>query len=243
MGLWSKLPTGFLKMSFKTWSRLDFDIRSLIIKLARDQNFKCVHCDESHGLIVEHDHYPDHGRGDRYTVYNIRGLVCHRCNWHLGKYEQEKRGDYSEWSDFHQYISDGDYDSYIFAYECRVSPLLEAMIEKRLGSRNYWRRRSLLTKFDDWREWGGRRRTYPWYWGFNEIKEKKYWHIKTPEQAIRNLAALIRYVLKELEKNPAYEPPEEFLKLMVRVKPLLDSIRPIVEERLKSIGVEQDRAL
>jgi hypothetical protein len=49
----------------------------------------------------------------------------------------------------------------------------------------------------------------------------------------------MRYVLEEFKKNPDYEPPEAFLELMVRVKPLLDKIRPIAEERLKSIGGDQ----
>jgi hypothetical protein len=37
----------------------------------------------------------------------------------------------------------------------------------------------------------------------------------------------------ELEKNPDYRPPDEFIKIIVAVKPMLDELRPIVEARLR----------
>lgn len=237
MSLWEELPDGFLKMKRPTWSRLDYEVRLLITELARNQDFKCAHCGKERGLEIEHDHDPEHGPGDRYTIYNIRGLVCRRCNWHIGLYEADQRGDYRDWPDVFIVISDREYENYVYVYECRVSPLLEAMLEERLGSQNYWRRRLFLQKFDEWREWGGR---YPWYRGFEEIKDQKYGRIRTPKQFLRTLYALMQYVVEQLRQDPEYQPPAEFLEIMVRVKPLFDSIRPIAEEKLRAIGGGED---
>jgi hypothetical protein len=77
-----------------------------------------------------------------------------------------------------------------------------------------------LKKFDRWKEWGD---DYPWYWGFEEIKEKRYGPIRTPEQFIRWLDALLKFVLDEKRKDPNFEPPASFDKLMVKVKSFLDT--------------------
>jgi hypothetical protein len=53
--------------------------------------------------------------------------------------------------------------------------------------------------------------------GFDEIKDKRYGKIRTPRQFIQTLSACVQFVKGELEKNPDYQPPEEFLKVMVRV--------------------------
>jgi Recombination endonuclease VII len=162
--LWEKLPGDLLKIKQRRWSALDHDVKLLIVGLAREQGFKCAHCSKNRNLEIEHDHYPEHGPGDKYTIYNVRGLVCRACNWHIGMHEAENRGEYNSWSDVFPRISDHQHESYFYAHECRVSPLLETMLEERLGSLNYWRRRNLLFKFDDWREWGGKRKkTYPWH--------------------------------------------------------------------------------
>lgn len=79
--------------------RLDPGVRKLVVELARAQNFKCAFCDATRGLIIEHDHYPERGTGDKPTVYNIRGLACSGCNWHLGMYEADERGDYRGFDD------------------------------------------------------------------------------------------------------------------------------------------------
>ena len=73
--------------------RLDLDVAALVAELARAQDVKCAFCDEIQGLIVEHDHYPELGSDEKPTVYNIRGLACSGCNWHLGMYEADERGD------------------------------------------------------------------------------------------------------------------------------------------------------
>lgn len=224
-----KLPDRFLKMKQRTWSRLDYEVRLLIVELARDQGFRCAHCRKERGLEIEHDHDPEHGPGDKYTIYNIRGLVCRRCNWHIGLYEADQRGEYRSWPDVFLCISNHEYESYIYAYECRVRPLLEAMLEERLGNRNYWRRRLFLQKFDDWKEWGGR---YPWHWGFDEIKEQKYGEIRTPLQFIRALTACVQFVKQELERDSDYLPPQKFIDVLVRIKPVIDEFRPIADARL-----------
>lgn len=94
----------------------------------------------------------------------------------------------------------------------------------------------MLEKFDDWKEW---RMKYPWRWGFEEIKDKRHGRIRTPRQAILTLSAYVRFALDEFKKNPDYEPPEAFFELMVRVRPLIDRIRPLVEARMKFAGTDQ----
>src|SRR5262245_41913153 len=78
-----ELPEGFLKMKFKSWAKLPHEVRDVIVELANKQKFKCALCFRDRGLIVEHDHYPEEGPGHPITIYNIRGLVCSGCNWHL----------------------------------------------------------------------------------------------------------------------------------------------------------------
>jgi hypothetical protein len=159
--LWNKLPDGFLKMKYKRWARLDYDVGLLIIELADKQKFKCALCSRKHDLVVEHDHDPEHGTGEGLTIYNIRGLTCQRCNWHLMVDEKDRNGEYRGFDDAYSYVSDREYESYTFAYDCRVGALYEDYLKEKLGLLNYWRRRIFLDKFDDWKEWGAR---YPWHW-------------------------------------------------------------------------------
>jgi hypothetical protein len=65
---------------------------------------------------------------------------------------------------------------------------------------------------------------YPWYWGFDEIKDQKYGKIRTPLQFVRTLTACVQFEKGELEKNPDYEPPEKFLEVIFRIKPLMRSL-------------------
>ncbi len=220
--LWQKLPAGLLRMKFKAWNRLDFDVKLLIFELAEKQEYKCAHCNQGCRLEIEHDHEPEHGSGDEYTVYNIRGLACRRCNWHLRLYEKNKIGEFWNWENAESHISDNEYERYIDDYECRVRSLLEPLLEEKLGSDNYWRRRSLVGKFDDWK---AGRLTYPWCWGFEEIKDKRYGRIRTPKQFMGTLVALMQFVAEEKKKDPDCQPPERFFELMERVRPVLEIIK------------------
>jgi hypothetical protein len=56
--------------------------------------------------------------------------------------------------------------------------------------------------------------------------------IRTPEQFFQALAAILQYLKNELAKNPDWEPPEEVLRGLFRIKPFLDELRPIVEARM-----------
>jgi hypothetical protein len=231
--LWNKLPDGFLKIKFKRWAKLDYDVRLLIVELADKQKFKCALCSRQRDLVVEHDHYPEHGTGERFSVYNIRGLACQRCNWHLMIYEKDRDGEHRGFDEAYSYINDGAYENYIYAYDYRVGSLYEEFLRKTMEPRNYWRRRNLLFKFDDWREYGGH---YPWYWGFDEIKDQKYGKIRTPLQFFKTLTACLQFVKGEMDKNPDYQPSEKFLEAIFRIKPFLDELRPLVEARMLELG-------
>lgn len=230
--LWSQLPAGFLKKSPKGWLRLDHDVRRLVVELAREQNFKCAFCDTAKGLIIEHDHWPERGSGDKLTIYNVRGLACTRCNWHLGMYEADARGDCRGWEDAYIYISERDLEPYAYAYECRILALFEEELEHRLGPRNYWRRRLFLQRADDFREWGGRSL---WRLHFTELKERQCWKIRTPDQFWKVLAACMRFVVEETRRNPDFVIPDQFLLILARVKPILDEIWPQIEDRYRAI--------
>lgn len=234
--LWNDLPSGFLKMKLSSWRKLDYRIKLLVVELARQQEFKCAHCDETQALVIEHDHDPEYGPGgDIKTIYNIRGLACHRCNWHIGQYEAGQRGEISSWPHVFICVSDERYESYVWEYRSRVHPLIEAKLEEEMGSPNYWRRRRFLQKFDGWKEWGGTRRNYPWYWGFDEIKDKKNGSIRTPKQFLQMLVGVMKFVLEEFKRNPDFQPPEAFFQLMIKVEPLVETIRSIAEARLAAV--------
>ena len=234
--LWGQLPAGFLKKSEKGWMRLDQDVRQLVVELARSQKFKCAFCDRTKGLVIEHDHWPERGSGDKLTIYNVRGLACTRCNWHLGMHEADARGDYRGWDDAYISISERDFEPYAYAYECRILALFEDELEQRLGPLNYWRRRLFLQKVEDFREWGGRSL---WRSHFTELKKHQQWKIRTPEQFWNTLAACMRFVVEETRKNPDFEIPEQFMRLLVRVKPILDEIWPQIEDRYRAIQAEK----
>src|ERR1700757_3917371 len=78
---------------------------------------ECSNCNE----ILEIAPYEISGdHGDKLTIYNVRGLACTRCNWHLGMYEADARGDCRGWEDAYIYISERDFEPYAYAYECRI---------------------------------------------------------------------------------------------------------------------------
>jgi hypothetical protein len=222
--LWRTLPDGFLRMSYRRWEKLGPDVQALIVELAQAQNFHCAHCSKTHGLVIEHDHEPEEGPGGQncYTIYNVRGLACSRCNFHLSLYERGERGEETGWDHVFCILSEPDYYRYIESYESRVRPLLEQLREGRMGSLNHWRRRLMVDEFDDWKEWGG---AYPWQWGFGEIKDKRQGPIRNATQFFVTLAACVKFVADEIERDPNYEPPDEFVTLVVKLRPVLDEIR------------------
>lgn len=226
--LWQRLPEGFLKRRYRGWSEFDGGVQLLIVELATKQKFKCALCNQTRGLIIEHDHDPYEGPGDRYTVHNIRGLVCDGCNHHIKLYEMQERGEYHPWENVYSNISDDQYEEYSSSYEYRLHRLREQILERRCP--NYWDRRRVLDKFDAWREWG---ETYPWRWGFEEIKEKRYGKIRTPCQAVKTLIACMQFVVEEKGRNPDWQPPELFLTVMARINPLMESLRPLYEAQLR----------
>jgi hypothetical protein len=232
--LWQRLPAGLLKKKQRGFLKLDEHLQALVVELAEKQNFKCVFCAQNYDLIIEHDHEPEGGTGERPTIYNARGLVCSGCNHHIKLYEMQERGEYHPWENVYSNLSDHAFESYKYTYDCRVDSLLDALRKKRMGSWNYWRRSEFLYKFDDWSEWGS---PYPWQWGFEEIKERRHGNIRTPRQAIKALIACMQFVVEEKKRNPDWEIPEQFISLMVRLKPLFDELRPRYE-RLKAAKAE-----
>lgn len=233
--LWKRLPRGLLKKQFKAWDRLGMDVKRLVVTLAEEQKFKCVHCTRERNLIIEHDHDPIFGPGDKLTAFNIRGLVCQRCNWHLMIYEKDLNGEHRGFDDVYSYISDSDWETYIYAYDNRIIRLYESQLEDRMGTLKYLRRRIFLDKFDDWKEWGPRKRTYPWHWGFDEIKERRRNIIRTPEQFLKVLKAIAAYVKNEVEKDPGWRPPEEMMPALAKILAFLEELWPEIEPRYTAL--------
>jgi hypothetical protein len=220
--LWQKLPEGFLKKGFSGWSQLDYGVKQLVVELARYQKFKCALCNNNKVLVIEHDHEPEEGRGNRPTIYNIRGLVCTACNNDLSVYEREERREYSGLENVTSRLSSREYEDYIDVYKCRISPLLEVAHERRVGCANVWHRRLILQKFDDWYYEGGQP---PSWW--RRYKENENREIRTPEQFLRTLIACMQFVVEELKKDPNFQPPENFLKIMVRIQPIIEQANAI----------------
>lgn len=230
MSEWKAIPSDLLKMNMtpRGFGRLKYEVQVLISELAEQQGYKCVLCDQNHSLEIEHDHDPEYGTGEIPTIYNIRGLACRSCNWHIMMYERNNNGEYVSFGEASSRLSDHDWEKFIYRYKCRADALNEERLEKEMGFRNYWRRRNLLNKFDEWREWGG---SYPWYWGFDEIKDQKYGKIRTPKQFFAALNACLCFLQEQLDKDPDFEIPEQYIKLMIKIKPMLDDLWPIIEPR------------
>ena len=214
--LWGKLPDQFLRMKFPRWLKQSREVQELIVDLAKKQKFKCAICNvRTRKLVVDHDHDPEEGPSDSYTIYNIRGLVCQGCNWDLGFYEKETRGEAFGWGNVDCKLSEQDYERYIYAYECRTGGLREASLEKRLP--NYWHRRIVLERFDIWYYEGGKEPR--WYQKYKAERRKI---IETPEDAVEHLAAIFQFVTDQWKANPNYKPPKEFWDLFIRIRPLLE---------------------
>jgi hypothetical protein len=217
--LWDQLPARCLKMGFERFARLDRAIQQLLYKLALKQRFKCALCSSTRGLVVEHDHEPEEGPSKPYTIYNVRGLVCGSCNWHLGFYECEARGGFFCWENASCRISDSEYESYIYLYRCRVGPLIEALQEQRMGSDNYWRMRRHHQRFDEWYYEGAR---CAWR---DRLAEERARTIRTPEQFIRVFTACVNFVGEQIKKDPDFQPPEKFMKVFHQVRGLVEAAR------------------
>lgn len=205
--LWDGFPYRFLKMGYSGWRRLDTAVQRLVAESAERQHFKCALCTKTNGLIIEHDHFSEEGLGHPYTVLNIRGLVCTRCNWHLNLYEKKEAGEYFGWDHAYCRISSSRYEEYVWAYERRVSPLIEELREQRMGSANYWRRRLLLQRFDSW-FYDGEYSAWRERWAKEEALR-----IRTPEKAIEVFVACANFVIAERERDPDFKPPEKFLEV------------------------------
>jgi len=228
LALWQTFPDGFLKKKYRGWNQLDYEVQLLIVELAKAQNFKCAFCSQDWDLEIEHDHDPWEGAGDKPTIHNIRGLACRGCNGDISLYEREQRGEYSGLENVWSKISRHDYEDYADKYDCRVGALREAALEKAMGEYVYrCRRQPLLSKFDDWNEWGA---DFPWQSHFEEIKAKRHGPIRTPLQFMKSLNACLRFIVEEKKKDPNFQPPDQFVKLLVQIKPVLDKARSIVEE-------------
>ena len=228
---WQELPTGFLKKGYRAWDRFDHDAQRTIVELAKTQNFKCTFCSADRGLIVEHDHETDDG--DRPTINNIRGLTCQRCNWHLMIYEKNERREYTGWDHVNCFINSSRYDDYIYSYECRLERLYEERLEKTCP--NYWSRRILLDKFDEWKE-GWHHSPYPWRWEFEEIKEQRHGKIRTPGRFIKYLIACMKFIADKVREDPEFRHSPEFHRCMAQLKPIVDKLRPIFEARMTELG-------
>jgi hypothetical protein len=55
---------------------------------------------------------------------------------------------------------------------------------------------------------------YRWRAYISEIKERRRWKIRTPEQLWKALADCVRFVVGETQKNPDFVSPEQFLEVL-----------------------------
>jgi hypothetical protein len=209
------------EVRFKAFDKLGRDVKQVIFDLARDQKFKCALCSKRSELIIEHEHEPK--EKIPCTIYNIRGLVCGRCNKALMGCDMEECGYFTNWENGYPYLSSDDYQDYKDRFEGRVDALREALLKKRVP--NYWHRRLALDKFDDWFYEGGQ----PPLW-HRKYKEQESRKIETPEDFIRGLAAIMQFINEQFKNDPNFEPPEEFLKLMVRIRPIIEEALPFREQ-------------
>ncbi len=210
--LWQKLPPSFLKKRFNGWDKLSPDVKELIVELAQKQNFRCALCPEDRHLEIEHDRHPEEGPGNKYTIYNIRGLACRRCNWLLMRYEQPDVC----WENADCQLSDDDYEYYISEYECRVRPLLEDLHERRVGCRNSSHRRYVLRRFDEWM-YESERSAWRERW---ELRQA----IKSPEKGLKILFACLKALNEQLDKDPNYEVSDKTLLALFKIHEFLRDV-------------------
>jgi hypothetical protein len=108
--------------------------------------------------------------------------------------------------------------------------------QKKAWVLSYWRRSSLLRKFDEWDFRGD----FPWRWCFEEIKEKRHGKIRTPNQFVRGLTAIMKFVLEQAKKDSNFRPPGSFFELMDRIRPIME--HPIVTARMKELAAARGLA-
>lgn len=76
-------------------------------------------------------------------------------------YEKDLNGEYRGLDDVSNYISNSEWETYIYAHDTLVAMLYESQLEERMGTLKYLKRRIFLDKFDDWKEWGPASRRIP----------------------------------------------------------------------------------
>lgn len=222
---WKAMPQGFLKRGFRSFDKLDHSVKELIFDLGNKQNFECALCAQDRDLIIEHDHE----LGDRVplTIFNIRGLVCQRCNQALKGCDMGERGYITSWENGYPYLSDGDYQEYKYRFDCRVERFTDAAHVRRVGCKNLEHRKRVLEILD--RRYEERR--FPWQQTPEEAWDGE---IKSPEHAIQVLAACMQFVVDQIKGDPNYEPPKAFIKLMNLVGPIIEEA---VDRRLNANDV------
>jgi hypothetical protein len=227
------LPLGFLRMGRRSFEKLNSGVRTVIVALAKEHNYKCAFCTCDHKLEVEHDHDPDEGSGDEYTIYNIRGLVCRGCHFHLTLYERLEQGDSMGWDHVDCRIDWQEYKDYIYFYTTRTDPLLNSLHVKRVGCSNPEHREIVLRKFDAWKY---DEEPSPWRERWERDRAPR---IETPEEAIRGLLACLRYAKAEADKDPNGQLPAELIEPLVRLWPIVESLAAIARERTSIAGASE----
>jgi recombination endonuclease VII len=208
-----KLPADLLQKAPKAFDKLDHQIKELVVRLAEEQGFKCFFCETRAGLFIEHEHCP--GVREKLTIYNIRGLVCSRCNQHISYLEQEQLLGFKNFENAESWISSDEFEGYTYLFDQRIVEFQEAELLRQMGASQYWERFVRLSKI----EW--RSKSRPEY--FQEAKFRQ--RMKHPHLVIKFVAAALRYVQNQFDSNPQYDPPDAVITFLVRVKPLVDKVR------------------
>lgn len=214
--LWNKLPEGLLGRSFESWHRLGYKVQLLVLRLAEEQNSKCFFCSNGTGLFIDHEHYP--GIKEKVTVYNIRGLLCPRCNSHISYIEQEEVLGFTNFENAECWLSSSDVETYKYLFDQRVIEFREADLEEEMGGHRYLERGARLSQIEYWRESASTSQWEP----FEHAKFRQ--RMKHTRFVAAYFLTTLRYIAKQFEADPNYDPPENVRAFIEQITPLMDEI-------------------
>jgi hypothetical protein len=129
---------------------------------------------------------------------------------------QRALGDYFGWDHAYCIVSSGRYESYAWAYECRVYPLCRKAARAADGHQELLAPTDVFGKL---RCFVLRRRTLCVARASGRRREIPH---STPEKAIEVFVACANFVIAESKRDPNFKPPENFLDVARTMFSILD---------------------